>query len=75
MRDNSNELKIKPVKDYFVESLYIDAKGEERPEYLLTRQVTRFAGLAYLSGARGVIMIRASAIRGPVIFLRLSDIA
>jgi len=33
-----NALKIKAVKDYFIESYYIDAKGETRPEFLLTRK-------------------------------------
>jgi Rha family phage regulatory protein len=39
LRDNeSNGLKIKAVKDYFIESKYTDSKGETRLEFLLTRK-------------------------------------
>jgi len=32
-----NQSNLGPVENYFIESTYIDAKGETRPEYLLTK--------------------------------------
>ncbi len=48
---NSNQLKIEPV-DFFIESVYVDAKGERRPCYLVTKKGCEFIAHK-LTGIKG----------------------
>ena len=53
----SNELKFEPV-DFFIESTYIDAKGETRPCFLITRKGCEFIANK-LTGQKGTLFTAA----------------
>lgn len=53
----ANELKIQPV-DFFIESTYLDSKGEPRPCYLVTRKGCEFIANK-LTGKKGTLFTAA----------------
>ena len=54
---NSNRLKIEPV-EFFIKSTYVDAKGETRPRYLITRKGCDFIAHK-LTGQKGTLFTAA----------------
>ena len=53
----SNERKVASV-DFFIESVYVDTKGETRPRYLVTRKGCEFIGNK-LIGSKGTLFTAA----------------